>query len=307
MTILLKTLLTILTGSGDQTLDAELARSQHQIYPSIANDLKDWVVETRLKAVQLLYTMLYHSEQDIVMHTEKIFNCINSASKDEDALVNEYARKSSVIVGYMLDPKIWTPFMIQRLREDPSKNHFLILGGLIKGSQREKIKDQVREIARAIADNSVCLALEEDHQEEVLQCVEAILETCKGELFKLSLVVISLSSNELKRERARDCQQKIMKLAALDSLELLYKSNVPVVFEAFVASSPTWSSVSYEKLMFEAVLYECGMVAGHFPGLVVTIFRNSLAWAAVTEGSLIVAPHCISVGGHIALTTSYKD
>ena len=34
---------------------------------------------------------------------------------------------------------------------------------------------------------------------------------------------------------------------------------------------------------------------------------DSLAWAAVREGSLLVAPHCILVGGHIALTTSYKD
>mgnify|MGYP002629382305 CR=1 FL=1 len=114
-----------------------VARSQHQIYPSIANDLKDWVVETRLKAVQLLYTILYHSEQDMVMHMERIFNCINTAAKDEDHLVNEYARKSSVVVGYMIQPEIWTPFMLQKLNEDPSKNHLLILGGLIKGSERE--------------------------------------------------------------------------------------------------------------------------------------------------------------------------
>ena len=42
-----------------------VARVQHQVYPSIANDLKDWQLETRVKAVTLLYLMLYHSEQDI--------------------------------------------------------------------------------------------------------------------------------------------------------------------------------------------------------------------------------------------------
>ena len=272
--------------------------------------------EVRMKMLDLISYLLETFSQDMTVHAEDIVDILLQTLLDDcpsikrmsaqnisklkinhrrclkkkgQSLVPPLAKNlihrhtPAVIVGYMLDPKIWTPFMIQRLREDPS-NHLLILGGLIKGSQRDKIKDQVKEIARTIADNSVCLALEEDHQEEVLQCLEAILETCKedaeeaqSELFKLSLVVISLSSNELKRERARDCQQKIMKLAALDSLELLYKSNVPVLFEAFVNSSPTWSSVSYEKLMFEAVLHECGMVAGHFPGLVVTIFRNILS------------------------------
>ena len=64
---------------------------------------------SRLKAAQLLYTILYHSEQDLVMHTEKIFSCINSAARDEDEAVKEYARKSSMIVGYMLQSQIWTP------------------------------------------------------------------------------------------------------------------------------------------------------------------------------------------------------
>ena len=95
--------------------------------------------------------------------------------------------------------------------------------------------------------------MDEEHQEEILQCIEAILDTCmeenqvaQAEVFKLSLVVISLSASEIRRERSRVCQQKLMKFAALDSLEMLYKENVPKLFEVFVASSPSWSSVSYE-------------------------------------------------------------
>ena len=61
-----------------------VARIQHQVYPSIANDLKDWQVETRVKAGQLLYLMLYHSEQDVVMHTEKVLNCLVTAARDEE-------------------------------------------------------------------------------------------------------------------------------------------------------------------------------------------------------------------------------
>ena len=50
-------------GLGCRTL---VARNQDRIYPSIGNDLKDWTEASRLKAAQLLYTVLRHVEQDMV-------------------------------------------------------------------------------------------------------------------------------------------------------------------------------------------------------------------------------------------------
>ena len=97
-----------------------VARIQHQVYPSIHNDLKDWLVDTRRKAVELLYLMLYHSEQDIVMHTEKVLNCLVLAARDDEVGVKQMAGKCSVVLGYMLTPDTWQPFMIQRLGEDSS-------------------------------------------------------------------------------------------------------------------------------------------------------------------------------------------
>ena len=98
-------------GLGCRTL---AARIQHQVYPSINNDLKDWQVETRVKAIQLMYVMLYHSEVDIVMHTEKVMSSLVMAGRDEEERVREMARKCSVILGYMLQPSTWQPFILQR-------------------------------------------------------------------------------------------------------------------------------------------------------------------------------------------------
>ena len=98
-------------GLGCRTL---AARIQHQVYPSINNDLKDWQVDTRGKAIQLMYVMLYHSEQDIVMHTEKVMSSLVMAGRDEEEKVRELARKCSVILGYMLQPHTWQPFILQR-------------------------------------------------------------------------------------------------------------------------------------------------------------------------------------------------
>ena len=98
-------------GLGCRTL---AARMQHQVYPSINNDLKDWQVETRVKAAQLLYVMLHHSEQDVVMHTEKVMAALVMAGRDEEEKVRELARRSSVVLGFMLPPQTWQPFVLQR-------------------------------------------------------------------------------------------------------------------------------------------------------------------------------------------------
>ena len=85
-------------GLGCRTL---VARNQDRIYPSIGNDLKDWTEASRLKAAQLLYTVLRHVEQDMVsvlllvagvdpyqvMHIEKIFSCLLTAAVDENPVV----------------------------------------------------------------------------------------------------------------------------------------------------------------------------------------------------------------------------
>ena len=60
-------------GLGCRTL---VARIQDRIYPSIGNDLKDWTVESRVKAAQLLYRVLWHAEADMVMHLERIITCL---------------------------------------------------------------------------------------------------------------------------------------------------------------------------------------------------------------------------------------
>ena len=107
-----------------------------------------------MKAVELLYMMLYHSEQDIVMHTEKVLNCLITAARDEEETVKSWTRKCSVVLGFMLHPDIWVPFMIQRLREDPSSHQILVLAGLVNGSDPLKLsEEQMGELVDILVDD----------------------------------------------------------------------------------------------------------------------------------------------------------
>ena len=185
-----------------------MARIQHQVYPSINNDLKDWQVDTRVKAVELLYMMLYHSEQDIVMHTEKVLNCLITAARDEEEKVRSWTRKCSVVLGFMLQPDIWVPFMIQRLREDPSSHQILVLAGLVDGTDPYKLsEEQMSELVDILVHEDVCCTREETTLNELGEFSKALIKILCASL-KLNKMITEVTS------KSKDTDETIIEKAA---------------------------------------------------------------------------------------------
>ena len=160
-----------------------VARIQHQVYPSINNDLKDWQVESRLKAGLLLYLMLWHSEQDVVMHTEKILNCLVTAARDEEADVRDWAARGAEMMGFMLTADTWVPFMIQRLDEEASKEQILVLAGLIRGANPMTLRsDQLRELLDRVSPDMVTLTRQEKTLEQLEALTQAVVKCIRSSL-----------------------------------------------------------------------------------------------------------------------------
>ena len=296
-------------GLGCRTL---VARIQDRIYPSIGNDLKDWTVESRVKAVQLLYRVLWHSEADMVMHLERIITCLLTAARDEEKVVREFSSKCALVCGYGIEPKIWSSFLIPRLEAGGGREHLAVLSGLLSGPPNLLVP-LLPSLAKSVAEDSVCYSLNQEYICELLNCLEAFvplmiarrkeetinntgdkeengdvelqeeakekqmflteeLRMAEGNLLKISLAVIGLGEGKV-RAGGRRC---LVSLATGDMEELL-RRQLPSLLKVFLSTSPTWSSVSYEKRLFEAVLHECPSALGHFPQEVVDIFRDILS------------------------------
>jgi len=63
--------------------------NQHlcKIVPPLVRELEDWFVDVRLKASQLLYSLILNAETNITHHLEKILDGMYRASGDEDERV----------------------------------------------------------------------------------------------------------------------------------------------------------------------------------------------------------------------------
>jgi dynein assembly factor 5 len=55
--------------------------------PAVVHELGDWLVDIRLKASQLLYSLILNAETHITHHLEKILDGMYQASGDEDTSV----------------------------------------------------------------------------------------------------------------------------------------------------------------------------------------------------------------------------
>jgi len=58
-----------------------------KIVPPLVRELEDWIVDIRLKASQLLYSLILNAESHITHHLEKILDGMYRASGDEDERV----------------------------------------------------------------------------------------------------------------------------------------------------------------------------------------------------------------------------
>ena len=64
-----------------------MKRHLGRIVPAVVNELEDWLADIRIKASQLLYSLILNVETQITHHLEKILIGMYRSSRDEDMRV----------------------------------------------------------------------------------------------------------------------------------------------------------------------------------------------------------------------------
>jgi len=261
-----------------------VSRNQHLLLPGIYNDLNDWVAETRVKAAEMLYVMMIHVENDVILHMEKVLECLTVASKDDEPSVVELSRKTCWVVGHMVDPRLWAPAILRRLHETPSITDLILLGSLVSGSSRDSVQNHLEDIASVLSEPDVCQNLNDSYQEELIGCIRSVvvvsMEDCQSvtcQLFTAILTTIGLAKNQVMREKAKDVMVSLEQSTGVASKDEFYKLQMGSMLKEFKSSSLLWSMDSSDVLVFEALLCESGASVGFFTDQIILIFKNVLA------------------------------
>ena len=105
------------------------------------------------------------------------------------------------LYGYFVPSKTWCPLIVQRLISQPSTCDLLILSNILKGTDPETFEECPKNIANVLQNDSVCLIVDDEYLEELLECLKALLLLFDGrspsciqsQLFKSAISIISLS------------------------------------------------------------------------------------------------------------------
>jgi len=64
-----------------------------KILSGLVADLGDWVVSTRVKSAQLLYSLLINEEDNVTQHLDKVLTALYKACTDDEPSVVNYVRR----------------------------------------------------------------------------------------------------------------------------------------------------------------------------------------------------------------------
>jgi hypothetical protein len=269
------------------------------------NDLRDWQEATRLKAVQLLYMLVWQSEDDVTMHAEKVFDSLAAALADDAAAVADLGRRTADLLGYMLRPTTWAPLLLNRLQECGSggsvRTNLVLIAGMVGGAERLALRPCLEDVAFCLAADGVCRDLSEAHQMALLQCTGRLLEVsrqdCAGvteHLFQAIIPVLAAAATEAIREAARDQLRSLADLCCettgddtsndlVTTHQILYRRHMGRILKGVAATAAGWSAYAYDRLIFEALLVESGPAVGHFTASVLDIFKAALGAYCTAE------------------------
>ena len=274
-----------------------ITRIVSKLIPALKNDIKDWLVETRLKASSLTYIIVSHMEETaaITQHAETLLSLIQEGITDNEVKVVKNMCRVAHLYGYFVPSKTWCPLIVQRLISQPSTCDLLILSNILKGTDPETFEECPKNIANVLQNDSVCLILDDEYLEELLECLKALLLLFDGrspsciqsQLFKSAISIISLSSKADLKDGGRKILVDLTATLNVTKDEL-FKKELELMLTLMSKECMNWGSSSRQVELFANLLQESGSAIGYYPDLVTSIFNSVLA--QVESNETIISP-----------------
>ncbi|KAL8175544.1 UNVERIFIED_CONTAM: hypothetical protein K2H54_029880, partial [Gekko kuhli] len=273
-----------------------VTRHLYRILPGLCHDLTDWVVGTRIKASRLLYILLLHAEDHITQHMELLLRTLYRACLDEENLVGREAvsswkemslrmttrhketnallpilcLKAAELIGMFVSPAVSLKLIVSDLEKVPQPPHLMVLSAVTRGSPRNVLQPHLGHLTDTLSHPHVsqCTA-EVSYLEQLLGCVEALLETCQEDckevslqLMKILVTVMAIPTVGHLHEQIEEAMKSLAEVQGLVGLLGLYRQHISELMQ-WVSSAPdTWTCYSSELLQLDVIATHSGPAIG---------------------------------------------
>ncbi|KAI1233745.1 hypothetical protein IHE44_0004188 [Lamprotornis superbus] len=246
-----------------------VSRNLSKILPGLCHDITDWVESTRIKASQLLYTLLLHAEDHITQHMELLLRTLYQACSDEESEVVKNNVKAAELIGTFVSPKVSLKLITPAFEQTPKASCVMVLAAVIRGSPKEILQPHVTQLGNTLSQAGVCQRSEEVfYMEQLLYCTQALIEVCQEDckeislqLMKVLVTIMAIPSQDLK-EKVEITMSSLAEVQQLESFHCLYKQHIIQLLEWVSVSCEGWTCYSPEVLQLEVIATHSGPVIG---------------------------------------------
>ena len=276
-----------------------ITRVVSKLIPPLKNDIRDWLVETRIKASSLTYILICHLEETaaITQHAEQLLTLMQQGVTDTEIKVVKNMCRVAEVYGSFVPSKTWCPLMSQRIMSQPNACDLLILANILRGSEPSKFVECLVDMANTLQDDSVCMIVDDEYLEQLLECLKALLNISdaklgdvKSQLFKTAISIVALANKEELKIEGRSFIKELADSLNITKLEL-FRQELHGQINMMSHECSKWGSSSRRVEVFSTLLQESGSAIGYYPNLVTDIFVTVLGSSdSNTTSSLLVEP-----------------
>ncbi|XP_074742673.1 dynein axonemal assembly factor 5 isoform X2 [Strix uralensis] len=255
-------------------------------YPKggLCHDITDWVESTRIKASQLLYTLLLHAEDHITQHMELLLRTLYQACLDEESDVVKNCVKAAELIGTFVSPEVSLRLITSAFGKTPKPSCVMVLTAVIRGSPKEILQPHLTNLGNTLSQAGVCQRSEEVfYMEQLLYCVQALIEVCQEDckeisfqLMKVLVTIMAIPCSEHLKEKVGETMSSLAEVQRLDSFLYLYKQHIIQLMEWVSISCDCWTCYSPEILQLDVIATHSGPVIGEALNNFILILKTCL-------------------------------
>ncbi|KAI6655893.1 Dynein assembly factor 5, axonemal [Oopsacas minuta] len=265
-----------------------------KILPALIRDMTDWTERNRLKAAELLYTLLVHEEDHATQHTSAILQGFYKGMLVDEETVKERIDMSAEVVGYFVSSDTWIPLVTSAVigstgikTQSPvaTSVHSMIatlrvFSHLLKGAKSSSIQPHISEIVQCICIPDLALSETHDVILHLVHCMHNFIdktnkEDCEFISNQLFASLLGLSAKPVLTNSLRDLiidTQRSLAIHQEIEIQDLYRIHTKSILEQIEPTSNNWlASTSHEFLIFISILTNAGTHLGSLLPVITSI------------------------------------
>ncbi|KAG1676016.1 Dynein assembly factor 5, axonemal [Nymphon striatum] len=247
-----------------------------KIIKAVINDLKDWIIETRIKSAILLWTLILHEEDQIAQHLNQILPAIYKASSDREQEVVNWVGKCGKLIGCFIKPSIWKPLVFAQIENSVHGQSLFNLSNIAEGANHLELEGHIDEISLIIFKDDIMYTYENQLQSQLIYCLEVFSKNVINKAVQHRIFFAAISASSLVphlQNQADEVLINLSKVGNLESTDSLYRLHMPNSIDKLMKNYDKWMITSYEVVIINSLIRRSGKVVGEHLDKIVPLFQ----------------------------------